>query len=71
MTQHDGDRTPPILRGKFHDSASEFTPESLLREARRQKDLDEASVPEVCVLDPEGGIVRHLRATGRVCQDPP
>jgi uridine phosphorylase len=56
---------PPILRDKHHDVPSAFTPESLLREARRQKRLPEARVPEVCVLDPDGDIVRHLRATGR------
>jgi hypothetical protein len=30
---------PPILRNKHYDLASAFTPESLLREARRQKDV--------------------------------
>jgi uridine phosphorylase len=71
MTHYDGGRTPPpILRDKFYDSASAFTPESLLREARRQKGLEEASVPEVCVLDPDGDIVRHLRATEQARRDP-
>jgi uridine phosphorylase len=69
MTQHDGGRPPPILRDKSYGSASEFTPESLMREARRQKGLGEASVPEVCVLDPDGDIVNHLRATGRARLD--
>ncbi len=31
------DVLPPILAGKGYDSPSAFTPESLLREARRQK----------------------------------
>jgi uridine phosphorylase len=31
------DELPPILAGKHYDSPSAFTPESLLREARRQK----------------------------------
>ncbi|HEY0838301.1 MAG TPA: nucleoside phosphorylase [Azospirillum sp.] len=70
MTERDGDATPPILRDKFYGSASEFTPESLLREARRQKELEESPVPEVCVLDPDGDIVRHLQATGRARRDP-
>lgn len=71
MTRDDGDRTPPpILRDKSYDRASEFTPESLLREARRQKNLEKASVPEVCVLDPDGDIVRHLRATEQARRDP-
>jgi uridine phosphorylase len=55
---------PPILRNKHYDAASAFTPESLLREARRQKDVPNIPVPEICVLDPDGDIVRHLRAVG-------
>jgi len=31
------DDTPPILAHKHYDAPSAFTPESLLREARRQK----------------------------------
>lgn len=60
----------PILSGKDCDARSEFTPESLLREARRQKGLATASVPEVCVLDPDGDIVRHLHSTGAAKPDP-
>jgi uridine phosphorylase len=56
---------PPILRGKHYDSSSAFTPESLLREARRQKNVPHAPIAEVCVLDPDGDIVRHLRGAGR------
>jgi len=40
-----------------------FRPEALLREARRQKDLPPVAVPEVCVLDPDGDVVRHLKRT--------
>src|SRR5690606_12701908 len=40
------------------------TPESLLREARRQKHLPKAAVPRICVLDPDGDIVRYLKACG-------
>jgi uridine phosphorylase len=63
-------KTPPILSHKHYDAASAFTPESLLREARRQKDLATASVPEICVLDPDGDIVRHLRAAGHAERHP-
>ena len=42
-----------------------FRPENLLREARRQKGLRDAAVPEICILDPDGDIVRRLRADGR------
>ena len=56
---------PPILRNKHYAAASAFAPESLLREARRQKDLPNTPVPEICVLDPDGDIVRYLRAVNR------
>jgi uridine phosphorylase len=56
---------PPILRDKHYHAPSNFTPESLVREARRQKKVPHAPIPEVCVLDPDGDIVRHLRAHGR------
>jgi uridine phosphorylase len=58
-------KLPPILAGKHYDTPSAFTPESLLREARRQKRLSGGVVPDVCILDPDGDIVRQLRATGR------
>ena len=45
-------------------------PENLLREARRQKSLVELPVPPVCVLDPDGDMVRRLRAAGRAHRDP-
>ncbi len=57
-------RMPPILSHKHYGAASAFTPENLLRQARRQKGLSTAAVPETCILDPDGDIVRHLRATG-------
>lgn len=60
----------PILAGKRHSAPSAFTPENLLREARRQKGFAAALVPEVCVLDPDGDMVRRLRAAGRAQQDP-
>lgn len=64
MTEH-SDQMPPILKDKRHDMPSVFTPESLLREARRQKEADVATMPKVCLLDPDGDIVRQLRAEGR------
>jgi uridine phosphorylase len=39
-----------------------FRPESLLRESRRLKRLDAAPVPAICVLDPDGDLVAHVRA---------
>ena len=62
--------TPPILANKDHGEASAFVPENLLREARRQKGLNDGMVPEVCVLDPDGDIVRQTRVSGRAVRDP-
>ena len=59
------DNAPPILAHKHYRSPSAFTPESLLREARRQKRATVANVPRVCLLDPDGDIVRQLKAEGR------
>jgi uridine phosphorylase len=55
---------PPILRHKRHDAPSVFRPDNLLREARRQKGIAAAAVPEVALLDPDGDILRYLRKTG-------
>jgi uridine phosphorylase len=58
-------KMPPILLHKRYEASSAFTPESLLREARRQKRLANIAVPDICILDPDGDIVRHLRGAGR------
>jgi uridine phosphorylase len=52
---------PPILANKDPNAASVFEPVALLREARRQKALSAAGVPDVCILDPDGDIVRRLK----------
>jgi hypothetical protein len=44
---------------------SVFQPESLLREARRQRRRNEQPVPDVCLLDPDGDVVRWLQQTDR------
>jgi uridine phosphorylase len=56
---------PSILDSKNTSAPSVFLPGNLLREARRQKGIATASVPPVCILDPDGDIVRQLRQTGR------
>jgi uridine phosphorylase len=56
---------PSILENKNTSSPSVFQPAALLREARRQKNLAAADVPAICVLDPDGDIVRRLRQTGQ------
>src|SRR5215475_10741767 len=63
------DPAAPILRNKGYGATSVFTPESILREARRQKGLGAKAVPSVCVLDPDGDIVRHLKRSCRAHQD--
>jgi nucleoside phosphorylase len=69
MQEEDGP-LPPILCNKQHEAQSAFTPESILREARRQKGLNEACVPGVCVLDPDGDMVRYLKQVDRAHRDP-
>ena len=54
-----------ILDNKNPSSPSVFRPAALLREARRQKALPAVDVPTMCVLDPDGDIVRRLRKDGR------
>ncbi len=60
---------PPLLAGKFYDEESVFAPAHLLRESRRQKGLRETSVPDVCILDPDGDIVRRLKHAGLAKRD--
>ena len=61
----EGSSFPPLLSHKHYDAPSVFTPQNLLREARRQKGLAFGQVPSVCVLDPDGDLVDYLHATGR------
>jgi len=56
---------PPILAGKEYAATSVFEPANLLREARRQKGLAQAATPEICLLDPDGDILRGLRRAAR------
>ena len=64
------DDRPPILSRKGYEEASVFTPEALLREARRQKGMATGEVPEICLLDPDGDIVEHLTATSSADRHP-
>ncbi len=60
---------PPILRHKQHETPSVFVPENLLREARRQKGIPDGRVPRICILDPDGDIVRNLLAANKARTD--
>jgi uridine phosphorylase len=64
------DDSSPLLRAKAYDQPSVFQPENLLREGRRQRGRPDVAVPAVCLLDPDGDIVRHLTATGRATEHP-
>ena len=61
---------PPIMSHKHFDVPSAFKPENLLREARRQKNLPNAPIPEICILDPDGDMVRYLRNAGLAVRHP-
>src|SRR5206468_2942542 len=63
-------QAPPIIGHKHYDAPSVFTPESLLREARRQKGLPIGPVPAICVFDPDGDLLDYLRAMGRAQRHP-
>ena len=54
----------PTLENKYPESPSVFSPSALLREARRQKGLVATDVPSLCILDPDGDILRRLKNTG-------
>lgn len=64
------DEISPLLRAKAYDQPSVFQPANLLREGRRQRSRPDIPVPAVCLLDPDGDIVRHLTATGRATEHP-
>jgi uridine phosphorylase len=55
----------PIVSGKDATAPSIFSPVTVLSEAKRQKRLSAIHVPSVCVLDPDGDIVRSLKRTGK------
>lgn len=50
---------------RYYNEPSVFTPENLLREARRQKNIKKCKVPGVCVLDPDGDLVTYLIRTNQ------
>ena len=53
--------TTPLFERKQHGAPSVFRPENMLREARRQKAINSGIVPPICVIDPDGDIVSHVR----------
>lgn len=69
---HDLERSavPPILCDKAYQEPSVFTAYNLLREARRQRRLPQVRVPAVCLLDPDGDVIRHLVNRGAATEQP-
>jgi hypothetical protein len=60
----------PLLNRDDYAAPSVFLPQSLLREARRQKALPDSTVPPVCVLDPDGDLVAYARRQFGATQSP-
>jgi uridine phosphorylase len=60
----------PMLNHRDLEEPSLFTPENLLREARRQKSKPKRQIPRICLLDPDGDIVRYLIREGRATVNP-
>ncbi len=61
---------PPIVADKDYAAESVFEAANLLREARRQKSLPDLEVPAICLLDPDGDIMRALHRGSRATPSP-
>lgn len=48
-----------MINPKDYLQPSIFSPENLLREARRQKNLPIGNIPSICLLDPDGDIIKY------------
>ncbi len=65
----DGGRAAPILEHDDPDSPSLFTAGAMLGLARERKGLAACGAPEVCVLDPDGDLERHLEMRGELREE--
>lgn len=54
----------PLFEAKQYTEASVFAAENMIREARRQKDITDKNIPEICVLDPDGDLLRYAQLHG-------
>ncbi len=59
----------PLLRNKHYEASSVFGPDALLKASRHQKSLPGGQVPEVCVLDPDGDILRDVLRREQAVRD--
>jgi uridine phosphorylase len=66
----ENEKMPPLLSTKAYEEPSVFLPEYLLREARRQLSIPDGHVPPVCVLDPDGDILRSLLSRNEAKEHP-
>ena len=55
-----------ILKNKDYKAPPVFLRENLLREARRQKSVQECNVPKICVLDPDGDLADYFLKKGKI-----
>lgn len=55
-----------ITDNKFYQEETVFKAENLLREAKRQKALVDANIPEICLLDPDGDLLEYLQRLHKV-----
>jgi uridine phosphorylase len=62
-------RLPGLVRDD-HAEPSLFLPANLLREARRQRGLTAGRVPPLCLLDPDGDVVRYVKRHAQVHRSP-
>ncbi len=60
----------PILVNKSYDQPSVFSPDNLLRKARRQKGISAENVPEICVLDPDGDFLHYVKNSAAGIRNP-
>lgn len=69
MTERSSSELSPLLAAKEYSEQSVFSPADLVGSARDQKSLPEEPVPDICILDPDGDLVRHLVSTGAARKD--
>jgi uridine phosphorylase len=60
----------PILEHDDLDKPSLFTAGAMLGLARQRKGLVASGLPDICVLDPDGDLERHLQSCGELREDP-
>ena len=56
--------TTMILKHKSYNEESVFSPINLLRESRRQNEINHGKIPNICILDPDGDLVDYLKSKG-------